>query len=170
MDRIDLIREEERKYHESFYSSSKLFEEGTWLHKPVEVVVNWIEKVDKHDPMTVLDLGCGVGRNAIPIAQAICRVKGSGIGTKSQGINCIIANTSVQEFDAVSGQQLEPFVEINLTVAEMRSKLRTAYEDWEELLETVKSLSFQINRGNQDVLLKTDALTFVVRRPSFLTP
>lgn len=40
MDRIALIREEERNYHEPIYRSNPLFAEGTWLHKPVKTVMD----------------------------------------------------------------------------------------------------------------------------------
>ncbi|UHA72747.1 class I SAM-dependent methyltransferase [Paenibacillus sp. 481] len=63
-------RAEEMKYHEDFYKESKLFEAGSWLAKPVKVVMDMLEELDL-EGIRVLDLGSGVGRNSIPIAQRI---------------------------------------------------------------------------------------------------
>ncbi|MDQ0876282.1 hypothetical protein QFZ77_004941 [Paenibacillus sp. V4I3] len=40
--RIKIIRDEERKYHEACYDNYKLFEEGSWLSKPVKTVCQTI--------------------------------------------------------------------------------------------------------------------------------
>ncbi|MFC5406639.1 class I SAM-dependent methyltransferase [Cohnella soli] len=63
-------RSEEIKYHESFYTENDLFEPGTWLAKPVKVVLEMLELLNLNR-IRVLDLGCGVGRNSIPIAQIL---------------------------------------------------------------------------------------------------
>ncbi|MEM5621355.1 class I SAM-dependent methyltransferase, partial [Bacillus thuringiensis] len=34
MNRINYIRQEEKKYHNLCYEQYKLFEAGSWLHKP----------------------------------------------------------------------------------------------------------------------------------------
>ncbi|MBU1110416.1 class I SAM-dependent methyltransferase [Patescibacteria group bacterium] len=66
-------REATRIYHKKLYSDKKLFQKGSsWLEKPnAEIIAvvknNFIGK--KH--IKVLDLGAGVGRNAIPIAKII---------------------------------------------------------------------------------------------------
>jgi 2-polyprenyl-3-methyl-5-hydroxy-6-metoxy-1,4-benzoquinol methylase len=66
--RIRIIREEERKYHEACYDNNKLFETGSWLSKPVKTVMDTLSYFNTNDKLSVLDLGCGVGRNSIPIA------------------------------------------------------------------------------------------------------
>ena len=71
MNRIELIRNEEKKYHDACYENYKLFVEGSWLHKPVKTVLDVLPQFKKNENMKVLDLGCGVGRNSIPIAEAI---------------------------------------------------------------------------------------------------
>lgn len=70
-ERVARIREEEKKYHEACYDDYKLFEEGSWLHKPVLTVMNNLDLLDQSGPISVLDLGCGVGRNSIPIAKVL---------------------------------------------------------------------------------------------------
>lgn len=66
---IKSIREAEKKSHLEIYSTAKLFESGSWLQKPVKTVVDLFEHFEDYRELNVLDLGCGVGRNCIPIAQ-----------------------------------------------------------------------------------------------------
>ncbi len=63
------IREAEKASHIEIYSTAKLFESGSWLQKPVKTVMDLMPFFEKHQEVNVLDLGCGVGRNCIPIAQ-----------------------------------------------------------------------------------------------------
>lgn len=71
MSRIEFIRNEEKKYHDYCYDKYKLFEEGSWLHKPVKTVTDLLHLFDGKENVKVLDLGCGVGRNSIPKAEVI---------------------------------------------------------------------------------------------------
>lgn len=66
---LEAIREAERKSHEEIYSTAKLFEKGSWLQKPVKTVMDILPLFEGYSELNVLDLGCGVGRNSIPIAQ-----------------------------------------------------------------------------------------------------
>lgn len=66
---LEQIREAEKASHIEIYSKAKLFESGSWLSKPVKTVTGLFEFFKKGDKISVLDLGCGVGRNCIPIAQ-----------------------------------------------------------------------------------------------------
>ncbi len=66
---VESIRQAERKSHEEIYSTAKLFEKGSWLQKPVKTVLDILPLFSDYKEITVLDLGSGVGRNAIPIAQ-----------------------------------------------------------------------------------------------------
>ncbi|WP_240644361.1 class I SAM-dependent methyltransferase [Paenibacillus paeoniae] len=67
-DRIVRIRAEEKLYHYQCYEQHKLFESGSWLHKPVQTVMEVLPELIQSHSMRVLDLGSGVGRNTIPIA------------------------------------------------------------------------------------------------------
>lgn len=71
MNRIDHIRNEEKKYHDLCYEQYKLFETGSWLYKPVKTVMDLIDHFEGQKNLQVLDLGSGVGRNSIPLAQKI---------------------------------------------------------------------------------------------------
>lgn len=66
---LNLIREAEKASHIEIYSAAKLFEKGTWLQKPVKTVMDLLPLFSKYKVLNVLDLGCGVGRNCIPIAE-----------------------------------------------------------------------------------------------------
>lgn len=46
MDRVDRIRSEEKTYHDLCYENYKLFEQGTWLHKPVQTVLDLLEQFE----------------------------------------------------------------------------------------------------------------------------
>lgn len=72
---LESIRAAERKSHEEVYSTAKLFEKGSWLQKPVKTVLDILPLFERYEELSVLDLGCGVGRNAISIAQAFQKVK-----------------------------------------------------------------------------------------------
>lgn len=69
MSEFDAIRSAEIEYHDAFYKSTKLYEPGSWIGKPVANVMEAFEMIDISKPLKILDLGSGVGRNAIAIAQ-----------------------------------------------------------------------------------------------------
>ena len=75
MDKVNDIRNKEIIYHEWLYSNKKLFESGSWLQKPVKTVMDSFNLLDNKDDLTILDIGSGVGRNAIPLAQRLCDSK-----------------------------------------------------------------------------------------------
>ncbi|MGE7881633.1 class I SAM-dependent methyltransferase [Bacillus sp. NPDC094077] len=77
MIRIDYIRQEEKKYHDLCYEQYKLFEAGSWLYKPVKTVMDLMDYFEGQNNLQVLDLGSGVGRNSIPIAQKIMNSGGT---------------------------------------------------------------------------------------------
>jgi len=68
--RLEEIRSAEEKSHIEIYSSATLFEKGTWLNRPIKTVMDVLPLFKENKRLRVLDLGSGVGRNSIPIAQA----------------------------------------------------------------------------------------------------
>ncbi len=64
-------REETIRYHRQFYRSHDLFEEGSWLQTPSPVVEGVLRHLPDCTPLHVLDLGAGVGRNAIALARLV---------------------------------------------------------------------------------------------------
>ena len=65
------IREAEAASHMRAYSENGLFQPGSWLAKPVKTVLDILPLLAGSGERRVLDLGCGVGRNAIPAAKAL---------------------------------------------------------------------------------------------------
>lgn len=235
MDRLERIRLEEKTYHDVCYTEHELFKKGTWLHKPVKTVVDLLPRFTGKKEAKVLDLGCGVGRNSIPIAQAlrnssshvvcvdfldsaitnlkkyseqfgveqVIQAEKSDIatfeisnqeydfivavsslehlasehqldevlqqmshGTKSHGINCIIVNSEVEEINVETNEHMEPMMELNFSTPTMMEKLNQVYQDqeWKVLTSLVKPLKFQITRNGTTILLKTNAITYVVKK------
>ncbi|QGQ95459.1 class I SAM-dependent methyltransferase [Paenibacillus psychroresistens] len=231
--RIVRIRAEERKYHEELYENNKLFESGSWLFKPVKTVMDNLVYFNSYEHITVLDLGSGIGRNSIPVAEAIRSRNGKVVcvdliesallklrnnsleygvseiietlisdigdyqipnkafdyiiavsalehveselkfievlnrmaqGTIGEGINCIVINTNIQEIDILTGNELEPFMELNMTTIQTEQLLSEAYQGWSLVYTAMKPLEFVIERNNRKVLMKSDCLTYVVRK------
>lgn len=76
--RIEKIRDSERKSHTSIYSSETLYSSDSWLKKPIKTVQELVPHFKGYNNLRVLDLGCGVGRNSIFIADKFaengCRI------------------------------------------------------------------------------------------------
>ena len=68
--RLKQIRESEKQSHIEMYSNSELYKEGSWLRKPIKTVLDIIPLFKNYSELNVLDLGCGVGRNCVAIAQS----------------------------------------------------------------------------------------------------
>lgn len=68
-DRLNQIRESERKSHIEMYSNEKLYQEGSWLTKPIKTVLDIMPLFNDYKELNVLDLGSGIGRNSIAIAK-----------------------------------------------------------------------------------------------------
>ncbi|MCI1943996.1 class I SAM-dependent methyltransferase [Clostridium luticellarii] len=76
MDRIGRIRSEEAFSHKVTYENHELYDKGSWLSRPLKTVMDILPYFKKYDrEIRILDLGCGVGRNAIAAARSIrCRI------------------------------------------------------------------------------------------------
>jgi len=67
--KIKQIRESEKSSHIMMYSNEELYKEGSWLKKTIQTVLDIIPLFREYQELHILDLGCGVGRNCISIAQ-----------------------------------------------------------------------------------------------------
>ena len=76
--RVKEIRLAEEKSHIQSYTTHSLFSPGSWLAKPVKTVMELLPLFEGYTQFAALDLGSGVGRNSIPVAQHFsgspCRV------------------------------------------------------------------------------------------------
>jgi 2-polyprenyl-3-methyl-5-hydroxy-6-metoxy-1,4-benzoquinol methylase len=80
-EQFEKARNETLSYHKIYYNKHELFEENSWLARPDAGLIKLVEEnlvkaagERKNPPgadLKLLDLGCGVGRNAIPMAQAL---------------------------------------------------------------------------------------------------
>ena len=66
--RVVKIREKERKSHIEIYKNEALYNSDSWLSKPIKTVKDIMPYFQENKSLRVLDLGCGVGRNSIFIA------------------------------------------------------------------------------------------------------
>lgn len=73
-DRLNQIRKAEAESHIEAYSTYELFAPGSWLAKPVRTVMELLPMFEGYTEFRALDLGSGVGRNSIPVAQYFKRI------------------------------------------------------------------------------------------------
>lgn len=68
------IRKAERESHLAVYDAFPLYAPGSWLAKPVKTVLELLPRFAGYSSLRALDLGCGVGRNSIPVARAFAHI------------------------------------------------------------------------------------------------
>jgi len=67
--RIKKIRESEKLSHTKIYTDEELYHTDSWLRKPIKTVREIMELFFGYESFRALDLGCGVGRNSIYVAE-----------------------------------------------------------------------------------------------------
>ncbi|PZE21354.1 class I SAM-dependent methyltransferase [Paenibacillus xerothermodurans] len=231
--RLELIRKEEKKYHEKCFENYKLYEKGSWLHQPVPVIMEYASRLSLGQPVQILDLGCGVGRNSIPLAKmampsggrvhcvdllevaveklreyakqfqvqpaitadtadigeiairedtydyivaasSLEHVKSQEVfekvlrrmaeGTKRGGMNCIVMNTDIEEYDKQSGRPRKTLIEVVMRKPDVLYRLRSNYADWEQLHVSVQPMELEIDRDGESVIMRAQTVSFVARR------
>lgn len=68
MNRLEKIRKAEADSHRASYENLELYAPGSWLSKPVKALEALLPLYEDRRGLRVLDLGSGVGRNAIACA------------------------------------------------------------------------------------------------------
>lgn len=64
------LKEETSRYHSQFYRENELFSPGSWLeHSDPYLLETLIPELSNYESLRILDLGGGVGRNAIVLAK-----------------------------------------------------------------------------------------------------
>ena len=71
MNRLEKIRKAEADSHRASYENLELYAPGSWLSKPVRALEALLPAYEDRRGLRVLDLGSGVGRNAIACAQRL---------------------------------------------------------------------------------------------------
>ncbi len=66
-------RESTKKYHANLYKTTTLFTKGSWLEKPEPDIIDLGKKLKTRQNIQILDLGSGIGRNTIPLAQMLVK-------------------------------------------------------------------------------------------------
>jgi len=109
MNRVDMIRTAEKKYHDYCYENYNLFEPGSWLHRPVRTILELLEQFESYDYLSVLDLGAGIGRNSIPIAETLKNRDGK--------VVCVdILESAIKKLHDYSEKYgVQPFIETKLS-------------------------------------------------------
>lgn len=140
MNRIDEIRRSEKESHETLYKNNMLFEEGSFLYKPVKTVMDILPLLTDETAVRVLDLGCGVGRNSIPIAQYFA--------DKNCLIDCVdLLDIAIEKLEEYSSQY---------GVSNSIVKYKSSIED------------FEITEGTYNLVIAVSALEHVAAEKDFI--
>lgn len=78
----------------------------------------------------------------------------------------MIVNSEIEEIELATNKKLDAMMEINKKTEDMIHTLSRIYRGWEVLSQVVKPLEYTIVRDEKEVLLKTNAVTFIVRKPA----
>ena len=74
-------REAEASYHNELYSEFEILEPGTWMSEPNLIVMELLDRLMEYKQnLHVLDLGCGAGRNTIPVAVRLKETESKVVG------------------------------------------------------------------------------------------
>lgn len=139
--RLKQIRESEKQSHIEMYSNSELYKEGSWLRKPIKTILDIIPLFSDTHELNVLDLGCGVGRNCIAIAQSFKNIPCK--------IDCVdILNLAIEKlYD--NAKELGVVSSIN------------------GIVETIEN--YHIKENKYDLIIAISALEHIDSEQSFLT-
>lgn len=232
MNRLETIRKAEAESHTAAYESLTLYAPGSWLSKPIRALEALLPLYAEREGLQVLDLGSGVGRNAIACARALknaqvtCvdilpmaiekllenaktfgvseQIRGiaapvDGFPIEPEGFDIILAgsvlehldsrastlktldaifrgirpggaamilmNTGVREWDARTGETLDPQFEVNLPPEEVRGILGETFRGWEVLWDKTIHYEYEVPRGERTAMISAEVVTFTGRRP-----
>lgn len=230
--RLINIRKAEAESHTAAYESLTLYAPGSWLSKPIKALEALLPLYAHREGLRVLDLGSGVGRNAIACARALKKSKVTcvdilpmaieklmenaetfGVSEQIEGISApvdgfsiepegfdlilagsvlehldsrastlrildaigrgirpggavlIVMNTGVREWDAQTGETLDPQFEVNLPPEEVRGLLAVTFRGWEVLWDKTIHYEYQVPRGDRNAMISAEVVTYTARSP-----
>lgn len=138
--RLEQIRENEKKSHTEIYNNEKLYNTNSWLKKPIKTVQDILPLFNGYTKLRVLDLGCGVGRNSIYIAE------------KFKNINCTI--DCVDLLDVAIDKLNQYSIEYDVD-----TKINGIVKPIEE---------YEIKNNTYDIIMAVSALEHVDNEKSFV--
>ena len=138
--RIDKIRESEKISHTKIYNDEVLYNTDSWLKKPIKTVKDIVPLLSDHGCIRVLDLGCGIGRNSIYLAEQF----------KDKG--CLV--------DCVD------ILDIAIEKLKHNASIHDVEENINGMVCTIEQ--FSVLENTYDLILAVSALEHVDSRKSFL--
>ena len=139
-ERLIRIRENERKSHTEIYTNEKLYNTNSWLQKPIKTVKEIVVLFDEYNELRVLDLGCGVGRNSIYVAE------------RFKNIYCIV--------DCVD------LLEIAIEKLAQNAKEHNVILNINGINESIED--YEIERNSYDFIMAISALEHIDTQESFV--
>jgi len=138
--RIEQIRESEKKSHTEMYSNDELYKSGSWLNKPIKTIKEITPLFKDYKKLNVLDLGCGVGRNCIYIAQ------------EYKDIDCVVECVDILE----------------IAIEKLYSNANE-YNVSSNICGVVKSIEeYDVQKDKYDFIIAVSALEHVESKTSFI--
>ena len=97
-------------------------------------------------------------------ASVIRKMKEIAGGIRPGGAVMIVMNTGVKEWDAETGDRLEPQFEVNLPPEEVRGLLQEHFGGWEILWDKCIHYEYEVPRGERQAMISAEVVTFTARR------
>ena len=138
--RIQTIRESEKLSHTKIYTDEELYRTDSWLSKPIKTVRETMELFSGYEAFRALDLGCGVGRNSVYVAECF------------KGKKCLV--------DCVD------ILDIAIEKLKDNAKAHGVSESINGIAGTIED--FEIAKGEYDLIMAVSALEHVESEERFL--
>lgn len=138
--RIEKIRESEKLSHTKIYTDEELYRTDSWLKKPIKTVREIMELFFGYESFRALDLGCGVGRNSIYVAECF------------KGKECLVVCVDI--------------LDIAIEKLKDNSKAHGVSESINGIAGTIED--FEIVKGEYDLIMAVSDLEHVESEERFL--
>ena len=140
-DRLIRIRESEKRSHTEVYSNERLYNSDSWLNKAIKTVRDVGTLFSDYKKINVLDLGSGVGRNSIYLAELY--------RDKECRIDCV------------------DLLEIAIDKLKQNATVHGVGESINGIVQTIED--YEISESSYDLIMAVSALEHVDSRDSFAT-